>query len=94
LRLLADLGPRFVLPAHGAQLPDLRAVAGQYLAHREQRLEQIRAALGVLGAGATVAAVTDLVYADIDPTVRFAAEHSVAAQLAFLRGGGPEPRAT
>jgi glyoxylase-like metal-dependent hydrolase (beta-lactamase superfamily II) len=86
LRLLSGLGPRFVLPAHGPQRPDLRSVAEQYLAHREQRLAAIRAALDALGPDASVGAVTDLVYDDIDPSVRFAAEHSVAAQLAYLRG--------
>ena len=90
LRSLAALGPRFVLPAHGPQLPDLQSVAGQYLAHREQRLDQIRSALDVLGADAAVGAVTDLVYDDIDPSVRFAAEYSVAAQLEYLRGPGTE----
>jgi glyoxylase-like metal-dependent hydrolase (beta-lactamase superfamily II) len=90
LRLLAGLGPRFVLPAHGPQLPDLSAVAQEYLAHREQRLSAIRAVLARLGPGATVAEVTDAVYTDIDPSVRFAAEHSVAAQLAYLRGTGPD----
>jgi glyoxylase-like metal-dependent hydrolase (beta-lactamase superfamily II) len=94
LKVLSALGPRFVLPAHGPQLPDLRAVAGQYLAHREQRLDQIRSALDVLGSDAAVGAVTDLVYDDIDPSVRFAAEYSVAAQLEYLRGAGtgPQPR--
>lgn len=86
LQVLADLGPRFVLPAHGPQLPDLQQVAGEYRAHREQRLAQIRSALEQLGSDASVAAVTDLVYADIDPSVRFAAELSVAAQLTYLRG--------
>ncbi|MET0966543.1 MAG: MBL fold metallo-hydrolase [Nakamurella sp.] len=86
LRLLAGLGPRFVLPAHGPQLADLQLVAEQYLAHREQRLAAIRAALVELGSDASVGAVTDLVYTDIDPSVRFAAEHSVAAQLDYLRG--------
>ncbi len=89
LELLSGLGPRVVLPAHGPQLPDLTAVAGRYLAHRRQRLAQIRSALEVLGDTAEVGAVTDLVYDDIDPSVRFAAEHSVAAQLEYLRGSGP-----
>ena len=90
LRLLAGLGPRFVLPAHGPQLPDLSAVAREYLAHREQRLSAIREVLARLGPAATVGEVTDAVYTDIDPSVRFAAEHSVAAQLAYLRGTGPD----
>jgi glyoxylase-like metal-dependent hydrolase (beta-lactamase superfamily II) len=86
LEVLAGLGSRFALPAHGPQLPDLAGVAAQYLAHRQQRLDQIRSALAVLGPEAGVGAVTDLVYDDIDPSVRFAAEHSVAAQLDYLRG--------
>ncbi len=89
LRVLAGLGPAFVLPAHGPRLPDLRAVAAEYLVHREQRLDQIRDALIHLGLGPEVAAVgpvTDFVYHDVDPSVRGAAEHSVAAQLDYLRG--------
>jgi glyoxylase-like metal-dependent hydrolase (beta-lactamase superfamily II) len=89
LRMLAGLGSAQVLPAHGPQRPDLRAVAAEYLAHREQRLDQIRAALVHLDLDvrdAEVAAVTDVVYHDVDPSVRRAAEHSVAAQLDYLRG--------
>ncbi len=92
LEMLAGLGSRYVLPAHGPQLPDLAEVAGRYLAHRQQRLDQIRSALDVLGADAEISAVTDVVYDDIDPSVRFAAEHSVAAQLEYLRGSGPRER--
>jgi glyoxylase-like metal-dependent hydrolase (beta-lactamase superfamily II) len=89
LRLLAGLGPRFVLPAHGPQRPDLSSVAAEYLAHREQRLAAIRDVLDRLGPDASVGSVTDAVYTDIDPSVRFAAEHSVAAQLDYLRATGP-----
>ncbi len=92
LETLSGLGARFVLPAHGPALPDLAGTAAHYLAHRQQRLDQIRSALEVLGPDAEVGAVTDLVYGDIDPSVRFAAEHSVAAQLDYLRGPGPRPR--
>lgn len=90
LRVLAALGHAQVLPAHGPRLPDLEEVALEYLAHREQRLDQIRAALVHLGVDASVAevgAVTDIVYDDVDASVRRAAEHSVAAQLDYLRGG-------
>jgi glyoxylase-like metal-dependent hydrolase (beta-lactamase superfamily II) len=80
-------GPLRVLPAHGAELPDLVAICDAYLAHRAARLDQVRAALAQLGTEAGVAEVTDLVYADTDASVRSAAEASVRAQLTYLRGG-------
>jgi len=85
LRLLAGLGNPLVLPGHGPVVPDLAAVSGQYLAHREQRLAAVREAVRVIGADASVEAVTDAVYTDIDSSVRPAAERSVAAQLDYLR---------
>ncbi|MGR0319502.1 MBL fold metallo-hydrolase [Agromyces sp. ZXT2-3] len=78
-------GPVVVLPGHGPVLPDLAAICDAYLAHRADRLDQVRAALARLGADATAEAVTDAVYADVDPAVRGAAEASVRAQLEFLR---------
>lgn len=92
LERLAGYGGAAVLPAHGGTLPDLAKIAGEYLAHREQRLAQVRAAVVQVeaahddGSAASVTEVTDVVYADVDPSVRGAAEHSVAAQLAYLRG--------
>jgi glyoxylase-like metal-dependent hydrolase (beta-lactamase superfamily II) len=86
LERLRALGPATVLPAHGPVLPDLAAICGAYAAHRSERLDQIRAALAQLGQDAPVEAVTDVVYADVDPSVRRAAEKSVAAQLDYLRG--------
>ncbi|PVZ57476.1 MBL fold metallo-hydrolase [Arthrobacter sp. H-02-3] len=86
---LERLGPATVLPAHGPVLPALDAVARAYRDHRQGRLKQVRAALAALGADvgadADVRAVTDAVYADVDPSVRRAAELSVAAQLDYLR---------
>jgi glyoxylase-like metal-dependent hydrolase (beta-lactamase superfamily II) len=85
LARLNALGPATVLPAHGGTLPDLAAICREYSDHRLQRLEQIRGALRTLGADASVEAVTDHVYFDVDPSVRSAAETSVAAQLDYLR---------
>ena len=82
---LERLGPATVLPAHGPVLPDLAVVAAAYLEHRAERLAQISAALDRLGRWATVAQVADAVYGDVDPSVRRAAEASVAAQLEYLR---------
>jgi glyoxylase-like metal-dependent hydrolase (beta-lactamase superfamily II) len=87
LRRLADLAPATaVLPGHGPELPDAPAVATAYLAHREERLEQVRAALGVLGEHATPRQVVEVVYADVDRGLWPAAELSVRAQLDHLRG--------
>jgi glyoxylase-like metal-dependent hydrolase (beta-lactamase superfamily II) len=86
LRLLAEAEPRtVVLPGHGPDLPDLRETAAMYLAHRHQRLDQIRAALVRIGADATARQVVELVYADVDRSLWEAAEWSVRAQLAYLR---------
>jgi glyoxylase-like metal-dependent hydrolase (beta-lactamase superfamily II) len=85
LDLLEALGPATLLPAHGPVLPATDAVCREYRAHRFMRLDQIRAALAGLGADADVTAVTDAVYPDVDPSVRRAAENSVAAQLDYLR---------
>ncbi|HKU32195.1 MAG TPA: MBL fold metallo-hydrolase [Arthrobacter sp.] len=86
LDVLEALGPATLLPAHGPVLPAVDAVCREYRAHREMRLDQIRAALSRIGAQADVHAVTDVVYPDVDPSVRWAAETSVAAQLDYLRG--------
>ncbi|WP_248760109.1 MBL fold metallo-hydrolase [Pseudarthrobacter sp. SSS035] len=83
---LEALGPATVLPAHGPVLPSLEAITRAYRDHRHERLAQIRAALVRVGRDATVVDVVDAVYADVDPSVRRAAEMSVAAQLDYLRG--------
>lgn len=87
LRRLGELPDRtVVLPGHGPALPDAPAVARQYLTHREERLEQVRAALHALGGAATAREVVEQVYADVDRVLWPAAEASVRAQLAYLRG--------
>jgi len=83
LRSLADGARlRVLLPGHGPVLADPAGVLDYYIAHRQERLDQIR---GALSAGArTPAEIVDLVYADTDPAVRGAAEWSVRAQLDYL----------
>jgi len=85
LRRLRDLGARSVLPGHGPELPDLAAAADAYLAHRAERLQQVRAAVSLLGDEATPHDVVEIVYADVDPALWPAAELSVRAQLDYLR---------
>lgn len=84
LRRLRDLGDAIVLTGHGPELPDAGTAATAYLAHREERLAQVRAALAELGPDASPRAIVELVYVDVDRAVWWAAELSVRAQLAYL----------
>ncbi|MQA14414.1 MAG: MBL fold metallo-hydrolase [Pseudonocardiaceae bacterium] len=89
LHRLAELAPGVaVLPGHGPELPDAGEVARSYLAHRQDRLEQVRAAVTSLGGDPTPRQVVEVVYADVDRTLWPAAEWSVRAQLDYLREGG------
>ncbi|AUI62226.1 MBL fold metallo-hydrolase [Amycolatopsis sp. BJA-103] len=86
LRKLIELpGGTTGLPGHGPELPDLAATAREYLAHREERLDQVRSALKILGAEATPRQVVEVVYADVDKALWAPAEWSVRAQLDYLR---------
>jgi glyoxylase-like metal-dependent hydrolase (beta-lactamase superfamily II) len=86
LRRLRDLAERrevdSIWPGHGPVLGQARAVLDQYLAHRAERLEQIRDAMA--HGAADPAAVVRAVYADVDEQLWPAAELSVRAQIAYL----------
>ncbi|HEY5853434.1 MAG TPA: MBL fold metallo-hydrolase [Aldersonia sp.] len=86
LHRLIEVGQgRRLLPAHGPDHDDAAAVARRYLAHREERLDQIRGALEVLGPDAKPMKVVKHVYSDVDPKLWPAAKQSVKAQLEYLR---------
>ena len=85
---VAEHGVQQILPGHGPRVSEPLQLLRSYRTHRLERLEQVRAALA---AGArTPAEVVALVYADIDPRVRPAAEQSVSAQLDYLSGRSSE----
>lgn len=82
LRRLSLLHGVLVLPGHGPVRPDAGEAAAEYIAHRAERLDQVRAALA---AGAkTPFEVVKIVYADVDRALWPAAEASVRAQLDYL----------
>jgi glyoxylase-like metal-dependent hydrolase (beta-lactamase superfamily II) len=83
LRELAEAADlRLLLPGHGPMLADPLGTLDYYLAHRAERLEQVRSALA---AGArTPAEIVAVVYADVDRALWPAAESSVRAQLDYL----------
>jgi glyoxylase-like metal-dependent hydrolase (beta-lactamase superfamily II) len=88
LERLRELGDAIVLSGHGPELPSVREAAAYYLAHRQERLEQVRAALAALGPRASARQIVEVVYADVDRAVWPAAELSVRAQLAYLKDRG------
>ena len=87
-RLIVDGEGAALLPAHGPDHPDLGPVARYYKAHREERIDQIVAALDTMGVSARDAKpmkVVRKVYADVDKKLWPAARMSVKAQLEYLR---------
>jgi glyoxylase-like metal-dependent hydrolase (beta-lactamase superfamily II) len=86
LARLRDLGPMLLLPGHGPVRPDASALATDYLAHREQRLGQVRAAFAAGDRSARE--VVRRVYVDVDESLWPAAELSVLAQLDYLAEAG------
>jgi glyoxylase-like metal-dependent hydrolase (beta-lactamase superfamily II) len=85
LQRLRGVGHRTVLPGHGPDIADLEAVSDMYLAHREERLEQVRVALRQLGDDASARQIVEHVYTDVDEKLWDAAEWSVQAQVDYLR---------
>ena len=87
LRRLAAAGlALYLLPGHGSQVPDALGALDTLLAHREQRLEQVR---GVLDAGgSSVGAVVDAVYGLPGPALQEAVVNQVKAQLEYLAARG------
>lgn len=81
-------------PGHGPVLDDALGALDSYLAHRWERLEQVREALRVIGAAPhpegvaedeLPGRVVEQVYTDVDPVLWGAAELSVRAQIDYLR---------
>jgi len=76
------LGVGLLLPGHGPALTDPAGTLDYYIAHRAERLDQVRSALA---AGAkTPAEIVAMIYTDVDKSVWPAAEWSVRAQLDYL----------
>src|SRR3954471_3776640 len=79
-----------VWPGHGPVIEDALRALDYYLAHRKERLEQVRAAVEALRADGELASedlprrVVEVVYADVAPVLWGAAELSVRAHRAYL----------
>jgi glyoxylase-like metal-dependent hydrolase (beta-lactamase superfamily II) len=90
LRALADqTGLRALLPGHGPMLGDPAAVLDFYIAHRAERLDEVRSALA--GGDRTPAEIVASVYVDVDRRLWPFAQSSVRAQLRYLADRGELP---
>jgi glyoxylase-like metal-dependent hydrolase (beta-lactamase superfamily II) len=90
LRALADeTGLQALLPGHGPMLGNPAAVLDFYLAHRAERLDEVRSALA--GGDRTPAEIVATVYVDVDRALWPFAQSSVRAQLRYLGDRGELP---
>jgi glyoxylase-like metal-dependent hydrolase (beta-lactamase superfamily II) len=90
LRALAEATELLqLLPGHGPLLDDPAAVLDFYLAHRAERLDEVRAALAA--GDSDPAAIVARVYAAVDKALWPFAESSVRAQLRYLAQMGEVP---
>lgn len=89
LRLLSEFSGIPALPGHGPALPDCAEAAKWLLAHRLERLDQVREAMRQ---GATTPEeVVAIVYASVEPGLQAAALWTVRAQLHYLQSLDPTP---
>ncbi len=90
LRALAEeTSLRSLLPGHGPLLADPAGVLDFYLAHRAERLDEVRAALAA--GDRTPAEIVARVYAAVNKALWLFAESSVRAQLRYLNDSGEVP---
>ncbi|HCG55438.1 MULTISPECIES: MBL fold metallo-hydrolase [Brevibacterium] len=88
IRLLGEGVYSTIEPAHGPSIESPAQVIEYYRSHRLERIAQVRAALAQGATSATE--VCDIVYHDVDPSVRAAAEQIVRAQLNYLGALAPD----
>ena len=81
-----DLNPRRLLPGHGPIIDDPIAVVDEYIAHRQQREQQILKA--ILEGARTVPDIVARVYPALPASLSDAAAESVRAHLVKLRDEG------
>ena len=87
--LIADSHVGTILPGHGPTLSQPDGVVDYYLAHRHERLDQVRAAVSELDVAElpvedVAQRVVESVYADVPRAVWPLALLSVRAQLEYL----------
>jgi len=88
LERVRRLEPAVIYPAHGPPFEDPMAAIDRYVQHREERMEQVLAALRA-GHGASNDALRTFVYGDDLPeALHGAAQAALKAYLEYLQGQG------
>ena len=86
LEKLRGTGLERLHPGHGDEMDDPDMVIDWYLAHREQRHEEIYQAIA--GGAGSISEIVDVVYADVDSSLHPLAARSVQAHLTLLTDQG------
>jgi glyoxylase-like metal-dependent hydrolase (beta-lactamase superfamily II) len=88
LKRLQGMRIHEIVPAHGPVITDPQAKIAEYIAHREQREQQVLQALEVLPPGVTIPEIVKSIYVDVDPRLHPVAAWSVEAHLIKLEREG------
>lgn len=89
LQRMRELRPRTIYPGHGPVVFDALGKLDEYLAHRQEREEQVLAALGALGKGQHAPEdLVPIIYAEYPQDVFPLAARSVLAHLLKLEKDG------
>jgi glyoxylase-like metal-dependent hydrolase (beta-lactamase superfamily II) len=87
LKRIWALAPARILPGHGPEVVEAVAKIEEYIAHRQEREEQVVAALD--SGASSVQEVVALAYQDVPPKMRPYAELAARAHLAKLGSSVP-----
>ncbi len=77
-----------MVPAHGPTITNPQAKLTEYITHRLQREQQVLEVLHTFPTGATIPAMVQHIYADVDPRLHTLAGYSVEAHLLKLEREG------
>lgn len=89
LELLEERGKNVtLLPGHGSEGADVSVFARKYIERRQYRLDQIRRIWAEHGKDLEVGELVNLMYDDVDPVLRGAAEQSTRVALRYLARHG------
>jgi glyoxylase-like metal-dependent hydrolase (beta-lactamase superfamily II) len=84
LKRLQSIDIAKIVPGHGPEILNAQERLTEYIAHRLQREQQVIDALRALPPGATIPAIVEYVYVDVDPRLHPVAAWTVEAHLLKL----------